>query len=290
MPRKYAKGGDGPPPRGGGGGKSRIRTLWRGFQTLVIVAFVLYAAGLVIGRTEGFRSLVAQRLEKILGMPVKIGGVSLDLKYGLKLRDVVTEGTRRPSSPGLRAQRVEIEWRWSDLWHRGRIGIARLELDRPVVVFEEQEEGGWAPAPLAPFAEFLLRQLQFSVPTRKRAADKTPLPVPETTEERPAREKNGLTTELTGLDMAIVFKRGEVVWWTGDAAVPAASIEGASLNATPLHLPDRELTHYLLKVDRAASANGPGMRDLVIELLDTSDQQVILRFLGEHLAAPRPKS
>ena len=266
-----------------------LRGAWRTLRSVLIVLSILYVAGWVIGRTEGFRSLVAQRLEKLLGMPVKIESASLNLRYGLTLRHLVTEGTRRENSPGIRAQRIEIEWRWGDLLRRGRPGIKRLVLEKPVIVFEQQDSGGWSPDPLAPMSDFLARQMQFSFAPRNAAAN---VPVsegagtnaPSVVTQR--RSKNELTATLGHLDMAVAIQRGQVVWWTGDAA-PAASVEGVTFQATPVQLPDRALTHYVLKVERAASAQGAAIRDLVIELLDTGDQQVILRFLGEHLAPAR---
>jgi hypothetical protein len=286
MPRKYAKPWEEPPPRKG---PNPLRRAWHAACTILIVVLLLYVSGLVIGRTEGFRALVAQRLEKVLEMPVKIEGTSLDARYGLTLKGVVTEGTRRANSPGLRAQRVAVSWRWGDVFRRGKPGIARLELDKPVIVFELQENGDWAPAPLAPLSAFLAKQLQFSLPTRTGAAPAAPASESAFAPEGEARAaRAGVEAALSGLKTEIVITRGELAWWT-EQPVPVASVEGVSLQATPVAVPGRALTHYLLKVARAASVDGPGIRDLVVELLDTGDQQVVLRFHGEHSAPPRPK-
>ncbi len=270
-------------------GRSAFRRAWSVIRTSAIILVIVYVTGFFVGRTDGFASIVAQRIEKELGMPVRIGGMKVTPAYGFKIRDLVSEGTRRESSPGIRAAQISIEWRWSDLWRRGRVGIARVELDKPVVVFEEQEGGGWAPAPLADFGDFLLKQMQFSVPTRG-GAEKSASAAggDEAPKEGRNRAKYGLTADLSKLKMAVSVRRGNVTWWNGSAA-PAASIEGVSLHATPLQLPGRELTHYLLTVERASSTGGPGMRDLTIELLDMADQQVVLRFLGEHLPIQSPK-
>lgn len=279
MARKRARTEESPEPRKAR--KSRIRSIWSGFKLLLVLALLLYGALLVIGRTEGFRSLVAQRLEKVLGMPVKIGAASLNPKYGVTLRDVESEGMRRDGSPGIRAKQVQIEWRWGDVWRVGRPGIARIGIEQPVLVFEEQGSGDWMPASLAPVGEFLLRQVQFSIPMRTSAAAQPP-PTPK--EKKAARAKASSATALVGgLDASIVVKRGEVSWWKAGTRAPLASIEGATLYATPLHLPEREVTHYLLKVDRAASSNS-GMQNLIAEVLDARDQQLILRFVCDRLA------
>lgn len=288
MPRKRARAWEEPPQRKQ---PNPLRRAWRACCTILILLGLLYIAGLAIGRTEGFRALVAQRLEKLLGMPVKIDRTALNARYGLTLKGVVTEGTRRANSPGLRAQRVSIDWRWCDVFRRGKPGIARVELDKPVIIFAQEEDGTWAPKPLAPLSVFLAKQLQFSLPMRgeNRPPRTDSMLAVEVQGPRAATDPAALEAVLSGLKTEISITRGELAWWT-EQPVPVASVEGVSLQATPVALPDRALTHYLLKVTRAASVNGPGIRDLIVELLDTGDQQVVLRFQGEHSAAPRPGS
>lgn len=257
-----------------------IRTLWRAARTLLILLLILYIVGLVASRTDGFRSIIAQRLEKIVGMPVKVDRASLAMNYALTLRGVATEGEPRVGVAGVRARQVDVEWRWSNLWRHGRLGIARLKIDRPEIAFAEREDGTWSPSRLAQGGEFILRQLNVSLPGKKAVsvsdateAEKLPVSSPD---------KSALAAVGIGLDANVSFKRGEVVWWARGSDAPLASIEGASLSVTPVHLPGREITHYLLTVDRAASAGGPGVSGLVAELLDMGDQQIVLRFLAEH--------
>jgi len=270
---------DAPPPRAPNPFRKGVRTA----LTVLVLLAILYVAGLVIGRTDGFRSLVAQRFEALLGMPVKIERVSVDAAYGLTVRHLVTEGTRRPTSPGLRAARLHLGWRWSDLWRRGRIGVASIELDKPVLTFERQSSGEWQPQPLAPVSEFLVQQLKFNFPP---AAE--PLPAAKAEPTANGADLNKKAKALrAGLETTITLRRAEVVWWAG-GDTPAASVEGVRLQATPLRAPGRSLTHILLEVERASSLEGPGIRNLTVELIDTGDQQWILQFQGDHLMPARP--
>lgn len=279
MPTKQAKSDATTSSRGRG--SNPFRAVRRTLTTLMVFAILIYIVGLVVGRTDGFRSIVAQRLEKIIGMPVKIDRVRLAPNYALTLTEVAAESGQRGGAPGVRARQVDIEWRWRDLWRHGRLGIARLQIDKPAVAFAESADGTWEPARLAPAGEFLLRQLNVTLPAKKATGTSAPSPTPA---EKPSvpPEKAALVASVIGLDADVSFKRGEVVWWAQGNDAPMASIEGASLSVSPLHLPGREMTHYLLNVDRAASANGPGMSGLVAEFLDLGDQQIVLRFLAEH--------
>ena len=285
MPTKQAKGDADNSKRQS---SNPLRTLRRAFVTLLTFLLILFIVGLIIGRTDGFRSIVSQRLEKIVGMPVKIDRTALSLNYSLTLREVATLGEQRMGAPGVSARQVDIAWRWSDLWRRGRLGIARLEIEKPSVVFAEDADGAWAPARLVPAGEFLLRQLNVTLPATKTEED-----FEQAVADKASRspKKSALVASVLGLDAAVAVRRGAVTWWAHGGGAPLASIEGGSLFVTPLRAPDRRMIHYLLKVDRAASANGPGMSGVVAELLDIGDQQLVLRLFAEHtMNAPSERS
>lgn len=271
MPRKRANAWEGPPPQKR---SNPLRAAWGACVTILVLLLIAYVTGLFIGRTDGFRAIVAGRLENALGMPVKIDRVSLDAVYTMTLTGLETEGERRTGNPGLRVGSARLEWRWSDVLKRGKVGISRIELEKPTVAFGRDDAGGWTPKPVAPLADFVARQLQFTFPSPPEAR---PAP-PSTDAGRPSRP---VEIDLKGIDTAIVIRRGEVSWWL-DASAPHASVEGISLDVTPLSVPGRVLAHYLLTVKRAASKDGPAFRDLTVELLDVGDQQIVLRFAADH--------
>lgn len=274
MPRKRARAWEEPPPKKGG---NPLRAAWGAFVTVLVLVLIAYVTGFFIGRTEGFRAIVTGRLEKLLGAPVKIDRVSVDMVYNLTLTGLEAEGGRRAGMPSLKVAKVRIAWRWGDLVRRGSVGVARIELEKPAVVFERVEDGRWAPEPLAPLADFVARQMRFNLPSAS-PAEATPSSAESETGKKGVR---GLEFDITGLETAIAIRRGEISWWV-DTAAPYASVEGISLDATPLAVPGRRLTHYLLAVKRASSRDGPAFRDLTVELLDVGDQQILLRFIADH--------
>lgn len=274
MPRKRAKAWEEPPPKKR---SNPLRAAWGAFVTVLVLLVIAYVTGLFIGRTDGFRAIVAGRLEKALGAPVKIDRVSLDAAYNMTLTGVETDTERRAGIPGLRVGRVRLEWRWGDLMRRGKVGISRIELEKPTLAVGRDDAGRWTPKPVAPLSDFVARQLQFTFPAPSQSTDVAPAATPSES-DKPASTPG---FDLKGLDTAIVIRRGEVSWWL-DSSAPHASVEGISLDATPLPVPGRLITHYLLTVKRAASKDGPAFRDLTVELLDVGDQQIVLRFAADH--------
>lgn len=268
--------------------RNPFRRALHGVITLLIIAAILYVSARLAVGTAGFRSLAAGRMEKLLGMPVKIEQVSANWRFDVTLRNVVTEGTRRDDSPGLRAQRVRIGWAWGDLWRRGRPGLRSLELDRCVIVFARDEKQEWAPREFAPLSAFLSRQLRIDLSGSTTGTVEKATGAPD--------DRAGVGTDAAGVKETVrnlqdrgfrfALRRGEITWWDG-ADVPRAAVEGVDLNATPVRVPHRTLTHYLLRVERAADAQGMALADATLELLDTGDQQLVLVFRADALGGSR---
>jgi hypothetical protein len=266
---------------------SHLRTLVRAAKTLLVIGMILYGAALVAARTDGFRDVVASRLERHLGMPVKIDGVSANARFDLTLRGVVTEGTRHKNSPGIRAHRVKLAWNWALLFRQGRPGLRHLDLERCVITFARDDQQNWQPADLAPLSEFLAKWLQLdlgkpvaAVPDTAAAPEREPAAATEG--PRPAEAAGRAAARaLQDGRMSVALRRSEVTWW-GEGEVPLAAVEGVSLTATPVQLPNRSLTHYHLKLERASAAQGLSVSDLTLELLDTGDQQLVLVFDAGH--------
>lgn len=269
---------------------SPVRTTYRAVRTTLVVLVILYVAALAATRTDGFRDVVASRLEKHFGIPVKIESVAASPRFDLTLRGLVTEGTRQKNSPGLRAHQVVLGWAWGDLWRHGRVGLRSLDLERCVITFARDDEQAWQPADLVPLSEFLAKWLQLDLSPPATASNAAP----ENTvvEEKPAAlepavEKpaaaagRAAARALQDGHLSVALRRSEITWW-GEGEVPLAAVEGVSLTATPVRLPNRTLTHYHLKLEHAAGAKGLSVSDMTLEVLDTGDQQLVLVFDAGH--------
>jgi hypothetical protein len=273
---------------------SHVRTTYRAVRTTLVVLVILYVAALAATRTDGFRDVVASRLEQHFGLPVKIESVAASPRFDLTLRGLVTEGTRQKNSPGLRAHQVVLGWAWGDLWRHGRVGLRRLELERCVITFARDDQQAWQPADLVPLSEFLAKWLQLDLGPAASASNaatvavaERPAGTPEPDALEPEVEKpaaaagRAAARALQDGHLSVALRRSEITWW-GDGDVPLAAVEGVSLTATPVRLPNRTLTHYHLKLEHAAGAKGLSVSDMTLEVLDTGDQQLVLVFDAGH--------
>ncbi len=257
---------------------ARIRYL--GLIVLSLLA-ILYVAGQVMARTAGFRDLVGQRLEARLGLPVKIEGSSVNWRFDLTLDSLVTEGTKRKNSPGLRARRVHLAWSFRDLWRRG-ITLRAVELDRCAVVFGRAVDGGWTPREFQPLSDVLGQWLEFDL--RAPARDTGQAGGKESAREPDAgREGRSWRDQVKDSGTRLTLDQAEVTWW-GDGDTPLATVEGIGLNVTPVRVPGRELTHVKLEVRQAVAQSGDVVRNLHVELLDIGSKQMVLGFEAERQA------
>lgn len=264
---------------------------WARARYLLLVALtlllILYVAAQAMARTAGFRDLVGQRLEARLGMPVKIEQSSVNWRFDLTLENLVTEGTTRPDSPGLRARRIHLAWSFREWWKRG-VGLRAAELDRCVVVFRRDDQGGWAPREFQPLSDVLGQWLEFDLGKQGKNADAT-----KTTASSNESGDAGEATPVMGWRERIQASRtrfsllhSEVTWWDGGDQ-PRAAVQGVGLQVTPVDIPGREVTHLKLEVVEASAQRGDKVRNLRVEVLDVGAQQMVLGLEAERQQAER---
>ena len=277
-----------PPVRPGLG--ARLRYI---FLIALSLLLILYGAGQVMARTEGFRDLVGQRLESLLGMPVKIEDSRVNWRFDLTLMNLVTEGTKRPDSPGLRARRIHLAWSFQSWWRKG-VGLRAVELDHCTIVFKLQEDGDWAPREFRALGDLMGPWLEFDL---KPKADVAADPAVKTQHSEPAApvfaEAHTWSDRLKTSGIRFALTDSRVVWWD-DGSVPRASVDGVGLWLTPAQVPGRVLQHLKLNVDQAQAQTGSQVRKLRVEVLDAGTQKFVLGLEAERqqasgdLAFPRP--
>lgn len=275
------------------------RSRWAHLRYMLLITLallvILYGAAQAMARTAGFRDLVGQHLEARLGLPVKIEGSSVNWRFDLTLRNLVTEGTKRANSPGLRVQRIHLAWSIPDLW-QGGLGVRGVELDRCVVVFRRDDEGRWAPREFQPLSDTLEPWLQFDLKAAPAAATAS---ADSTNAVEHAGTNQAETAAVSWRDRwsasktTFALRQGEMTWWN-DGSNPQASVKGVEVQVTPLEAPGRALTHLKLAVDQALAQSGDSVRNLRVEVLDVGTQQLVLGFEAERRSAaaesavPRP--
>lgn len=237
-------------------------------RLLLILAAIAYITSLLVSRTEGFRSLVADRLEREIGLPVKIGGSHAKLNLDLVLESIRTEDDGRQNQPGVRASRVELEWSpWRSL-RRGRIALDAVTVVTGDVTFATTVSGQWEPAPIAPLSEKVASWIGLDL---KRHVKPDAAVAPRASSGKP-KEKS---EKRRSAPPRLRIRNVDVSWWTeGDA--PIGQLRGLSLTASSLAADDRVITHYVLKLGSAEGAKGFRADDVTLELVDAGDQQVVL--------------
>jgi hypothetical protein len=127
--------------------RSFARAFGRFWGALFCVALIGYAALLLIGRTEGFRDLVGDRMEASLGVPVSIGNSRITPALAIQLEQVRGGASATNDAPALEAERVVMRIRPGGFL-RGRAWPLRsLSIDNAAFRFVADGDSQWRPLP-----------------------------------------------------------------------------------------------------------------------------------------------
>jgi len=205
---------------------------------LLFLALVLLATGWFLARTEGVRSLLAERISDRLGMKVTIGESRIGWPYALVLRNVATEGFAAAGTPGLAAGEIRVG-RLPRTWD--------LELRHVTVRVRQGGSGIWEPTVAARLAD--LRQASATDVTRLTA---------------PLRHRWRLR-----------IADGTLVWLDADGR-EEASLRDVRFRMEPARLPEgRAMTYYGLRIYAASGGALGNVRDLDWAWLTSVDQAYI---------------
>ncbi|HMP97081.1 MAG TPA: hypothetical protein PKA51_09185 [Kiritimatiellia bacterium] len=237
-----------------------LHTITRFWVTVFLLVVIVYVTALLIGRTDGFRELVRQRMEKILGLPITIESMQISPWLELRLVGLREAGvTNRPpalvvGSASVRADGLAIL--------RGRpFPVRSVELSDAVLRFSPRGAGRWTPFP--ELAETLLPWLQV---TATDAAAETISP----------------TEWLRRHGMRISAENVRLVWLSGggEADLPVALADGIAFSTARVRPFDEPVLWCRLAVAHAQTGGEEWLRDLDLEFLRLPDQDVILRLRG----------
>lgn len=254
-----------PPPRPA---NPFIRLL-RAIEVALILLAIGYVGILLVSRTDGFRSLLADRLQGAIGLPVKIDRSHAALNLDIVLEGVNTEGDGAKSQPAVHARRVEVDW--SPLRSLSGLSWAvnEVKIEEGDVTFATTLSGDWEPSQLAPLSRQIAVWLGVNLKQHVKSGEPgAALADPESSAQKspgkPLMPRCRLTLRQIGM-----------TWWASpDESL--ARLTGINVDATPIHTPGRDLTHYLLKLGSATGPKGLKLENLTMELIDAGDQQVVL--------------
>ena len=251
----------------------------RAIRTIFVVLCILYVAVLIAARTAGFRDLVAERLERRLGMPIRIKTSHVNWRFDTTLGGFATESSKKSNEGSVRAKQVRLAWSVAGVLGGKGPALRSVELDDAAIVFAAKPGEAWAPAALAPLGDFLAKWLELDIdhPAAGGAGGKKDSEEAEEVAAAPDVEPpnvDKISVRMTG---------GRISWRESDKDV--ASVDGIELTSTPVELPNRRLIHRNLRVAHVANRAGPSMRNLHLEILETGDQRLVLVFNVERLSS-----
>lgn len=205
-----------------------------GLLLLVFVMIVVLVTGWLLARTEGVRTLLAERLTDRLGIAVTIGESRIGWPYELVLRDVSTAGFAAAGTPGFAVGEVRIA---------RRLFSWQVTLRHVALRVQQDEAGVWTPLVAARIAD--LRQAS--------AMDLVRL-------TEPVRQR-----------LRLRVRDGSLDWLDADGRTEA-SLRDVGFHMEPVTLPgQRDMTYYSLGIYAASGGAFGNARDLEWAWLTSDD-------------------
>lgn len=243
------------------GRTSLIETITRFWVTLAIIAVILYGALLVISRTEGFSSLVRQRLETLAGIPVSIERVHASLSLDLVVEGLQGGANLTNQVPEISIGRAEMYWNIIPLI-RGRGWPFRdLKVTDCTIRFAQGTDGEWKPL------TFLHRAIA---------------PWVEIEDESGSGPSTAAIEYLRSV-RAHVDVSGVNIYWLGvnDESPPRAVIRGLNFRAEPVRPMSQDVLWCRMQIERSEIEGIDRINKLDMEWIRLSDQDVVLRLAHE---------
>lgn len=238
--------------------------------TLFFLVGVLYVGGYLACKTDGFRSYTEEFLENQLGFPVHVKHVHATLGMDLVINGMMTRDGRRKGAPSCQVQEAVVRWSaLNKLLLRGEI-LSGLELKDCRVSFAPGDDGEWEPAALAKLGSWLAEWGRLNLSAQPASA---------AFEKKEANPSSRIQADFWDR-ISLSIENGELSWWDVDQR-ELASAAGVQLKITPLSLPNRKMTHYLLTLENAKMGDQKSVRDFTFEMLKLESNNIILTCLGD---------
>ncbi len=252
---------------------SALQRITRFWVSCLVILIILYAALLFVSRTDGFRDLVRENLERRFDHALVIEGTTLTPGCNLKLEGVRSRKEEGDGPGDLRVASAELELSLLS-WVRGNGWVTDVKIDGCAVMMAIDETGSWQPGLFAGAAGWVSAQLGISgVPGSESpgasSASPTGVDASDTGPEARRRSFPGIT--LTD---------GAFQWYDAGGNLLAAA-SGVGLVVTSVRVPGRSIHYIHLKLDRADVAGMTMAADLDTEILSTGDQHMVLTLQGE---------
>jgi hypothetical protein len=239
------------------------------------LAAILYVAVFFGARTEGFRSVLRDRLEEYVGVPVRIERSLVTPALDLVLVGVSSATGQAERTSAFHAREAVIKWSPSALVWRRVAPVRAVELDGLSVSFASDGRGGWEPGGFTALGDRLAEWGGFDVEPEEAEE-----PAAAAGGAGAAAEAGGRELDAAFWESARVTLRNGSMEWRGLEGERLAAIEGVDLEVSPVELPNRRMTHYYLRIGKASAMDRGEMRDFLVELIHAGSNRILLAFSG----------
>lgn len=228
--------------------------------TLVVLGGILYVGALLLSRTAGFAALVKGRLDKHTGLDFQVGHAALTPAFTLVLEDVHCAVPDHPLKAHVAAKRVVIRWSALKLFF-GVDPLRELNADGCDLHFALDAAGKWQPVQFSQVSDWLAARMNLDLARYGSSATVAP------TNDTPASVLDIFAEQR-------VEMRDALVHWQVVAGSEVARADNVHLASTRVQLPGREITHFLLHLGKADTAQGYHVEARHMELLDLGDREI----------------
>ena len=220
-------------------------------MVVVLLAAIAYASALLAAHTDGFRSYVQDRLEKAVGMPLRVGRIRATPALTLILETVTGPEQLVAGMPGLQADRVVLEWNFGGFFRRDTSNLSRVELRNLYLSLSVDEKGQWQPASVAAFAARLCGWLGASVA------------------ESAGESELSLSLARVELDM----KEVRIVWWDRDGE--RAQLTGIEGQCRSVKLGRRDILYRDLAAESVSVRGAAVTQNVRTEFIEVGDRVIV---------------
>jgi len=126
---------------------SILHSISRFWIALLIIAILIYSALLAIGRTDGFRNLVEQKVEAMSGLRVSIEKAHIGFDLHFRIRNLKGRMPGTNDTVALEVGAVKVRPLFFQLLREDDWPLRSLEAENMTISFQ-RADGAWAPMPV----------------------------------------------------------------------------------------------------------------------------------------------
>jgi hypothetical protein len=216
------------------------RHIKRDAAAISVVLLILYIGIHILSRTEGARSMVADKISNGTRLPVALEECGTTPLLGLRLNGLAFYGVEMPE--------VKVSFNWGAMFSKTKPLVRKLEIDGLVASFKRIPiNGNWEPLVLHGLGSRLGAVLGLN-PVNGGLSDKLP------------RFPGYVINEKTLLEL----RRAKVTWYD-EKARELAYISDADLDVKVGSFIDRKAIHSIVRCGHIKLASGRVLRDFRLE-------------------------